>query len=211
MIVFFIPGEKRKKKEKKEKKEIHSQPPADEKVWELKIARIEKHIHSLRDKILDLQKREKDHEKQTMVQRVKVKKLQEKLSQERQWHEKEQSGIDKKGKEFQKLKTELINVQEVYTKAHSANLRFEYQLKELQGQVDSLNEQRRIVEEENIQLTAKVKNSTQEIAHLKSENVQLTRKKEDVNWIAKTEYERVKKLLKEKEKELDRVTRTKKE
>jgi len=60
VVVFFIPGEKKKKKEKKEKKEIHDQLPADEKDWELKISRLEKHIHSLRDKILDLQSHEKD-------------------------------------------------------------------------------------------------------------------------------------------------------
>lgn len=210
-VIFFIPGEKKKKKEKKGKKEIYDQPSVDEKGLELKISRLQKHVHSLGDKILALQKREKDHEKQTMVWRVKVKKLQEKLSQERQWHEKEQSGIDKKGKEFQKLKAELINVQEVYSKAHSANLRFEHQLKELRGQADSLNERRRAVEGENVQLTAKAKNDKQEIARLKSENIQLAKKSEDVNWIVKTEYQRVEKLLKEKEKELDRVMREKKE
>jgi len=210
-VIFLIPGERKKKKEKKRKKEIDNQPSENEKILELKISRLEKHIQSLHNEILDLQKRDKDHEKQAMVQNVKVKKLQEKISQERQWHEKEQSGIDKKGKEFQKLKTELIDVQEGYSKAHSSNLRFEYQMKELQGQVDSLNEQRRTVEEENVQLTAKNKNDKQEIAHLKSENVKLAKKNENVDWVAKTEYQRVEKLLKEKEKELDRVARNKKE
>ena len=72
-------------------------------------------------------------------------------------------------------------------------------------------EQSRTNEEENDQLTAKVKNNKQEIMRLKKENMQLEKKKEDINWIAKTEYEQVEKLLKEKEKELDRITRTKKE
>ena len=80
-------------------------------------------------------------------------------------------------------------------------------MKELQEQVDLLNERSRAIEEENTQLTAKVKNDQQKIAQLKNENIQLEKKKEDVNWIAQTEYQRVEKLLKEKEKELDRVTR----
>ena len=203
-VVFLIPGEK---KRKKKKGRVQEQPVVDEKDWEQKISRLEKHIHSLRDQILDLQKGEKETKKQLMVERVKVKKFQEKLSQERQWHEKEQGSIDKKGRDFQELKVELIDIQESYSKAHSANLRFEHQVKELQDQLDLLNERRRAIEEENTQLTAKVKNDQQKIVQLKKENIQLEKKKEDVNWIAQTEYQRVEKLLKEKEKELDRVTR----
>ena len=203
-VVFLIPGEK---KRKKKKGRVQEQPVVDEKDWEQKVSRLEKHIHSLRDQILDLQKGEKETEKQLMVERVKVKKFQEKLSQERQWHEKEQGSIDKKGRDFQELKVELIDIQESYSKAHSANLRFEHQVKELQDQLDLLNERRRAIEEENTQLTAKIKNDQQKIAQLKKENIQLKKKKEDVNWIAQTEYQRVEKLLKEKEKELERVTR----
>ena len=203
-VVFLIPGEK---KRKKKKGRVQEQPVVDEKDWEQKISRLEKHIHSLRDQILDLQKGEKETEKQLMVERVKVKKFQEKLSQERQWHEKEQGSIDKKGRDFQELKVELIDIQESYSKAHSANLRFEHHVKELQDQLDLLNERRRAIEEENTQLTAKIKNDQQKMAQLKKENIQLKKKKEDVNWIAQTEYQRVEKLLKEKEKELDRVTR----
>ena len=203
-VVFLIPGEK---KRKKKKGKVQEQPVVDEKDWEQKISRLEKHIHSLRDQILDLQKGEKETEKQLMVERVKVNKFQEKLSQERQWHEKEQGSIDKKGRDFQELKVELIDIQESYSKAHSANLRFEHQVKELQDQLDLLNERRRAIEEENTQLTAKIKNDQQKMAQLKKENIQLKKKKEDVNWIAQTEYQRVEKLLKEKEKELDRVTR----
>jgi len=208
VILFFIPSEK---KVKRKKKKIQEQPLVDEKEWVQKISRLEKHIRSLRDEVREYQSREKDHEKKLMIEGVKSKKLQEKLSQERQWHEKDQGSIDKKGKEFQKLKTELISIQETYSKAHSTNLRYEHQVKEFQTKIESLNEQRRTNEEEIDQLTAKVKNDKQEIVQLKKENIQLTKKKEDINWIAKTEYERVEKLLKEKEKELDRITRTKKE
>jgi len=207
-VVFIIPSER--KKEKKKKK-VQDPPLVDEKEWVQKISRLEKHIHSLRDEIREYQNREKDHDKQLIIEGVKTKKLQEKLSQERRWHQKEQGSIDKRGKEFQEMKTELIAIQEIYSKAHSANLRYEHQVKELQGKIDALNEQRRTNEEENDQLQAQVKNNKQEIVELKKENIQLQKKKEDIHWIAKTEYERVEKLLKEKEKELDRITRTKNE
>ena len=146
-------------------------------------------------------------EKQLLVEKAKAKKFQEKLSQERQWHEKEQSTVDKKGKEFQQLKKELSKIQEISSKEHALNLRLEKGLKELKGENDALNQKRRAVESENAQLKAKMDNYRRETAQLKKENAELNKKKEDVSWIAKSEYERVARLLKEKEMDLERIPR----
>ena len=207
-ILFLIPSDK---KGKKKKKKSQAEPLGQQKDWEQKALRLEKYIHSLRDDILAFQKKEKVTEKQLTIERAKVKKFQEKLSQEREWSKKEQNVIDKKGKEFQQLKAELRNAQESFSKEHVTNLRYEQEIKELKQQNDSFNEQRRSVEGENAQLKAKNENHRKEIAHLKKENRQLSKKEEDASWIAKSEYERVTKLLKEKEKELNRVSRETKE
>ena len=104
-IIFLIPGEKKSKKNKKKDQE---ELLLRQKDWEQKAIRLEKHVQSLRAEILTFQKNEKVNEKELTVERVKVKKLQEKLSQEREWHKKEQNVIDKRGKESQQLKTELV-------------------------------------------------------------------------------------------------------
>jgi chromosome segregation ATPase len=203
-VLFLIPTKiKGKKKKKKQPQELTPQ----EEEFKGKISRLEKHIHSLRDEILTFQKEEKVHEKALAIEKAKVKKFQEKLSQEREWHEKEQNTIDKKGKEFQQIKQELLKVQENFSSEHSANLRLNNELKEMKQQNDTLNEKRRAAEGENAQLNAKLENNRREIALLKKENAGLAKKKEDLSWIAKPEYERVLTLLKEKEKELERVSR----
>jgi len=101
----------------------------------------------------------------------------------------------------------LLKVQENNSKEHSANIRLEHERKESKQQLDSLNEQRRSIEAEKGQMAAKIENNRNEIVQLKKENAVLSKKEEDVNWITKSEYERVAKLLKEKEKELDRIKR----
>jgi len=204
VAIFLIPSGKKYKKKKK----IPQTDPSEElKDWEQKVVRLEKYIQSIRSEIFDFQKKEKENNKQLVVERVKVKKFQEKLTQERQWHNKEQGNIDKKGKEFQELKGELVDVQDQFSKTHSANLRNIQKIKDLEQEHKSLCEQRRKVEGENSQLIAKIESNRRDIAQLKKENRLLTKKNDDASWIAKTEYERVLNLLKEKEKELERIVR----
>jgi len=127
-IIFLIPGERREKRKSKKSQEEIAQQNKD---LEQKVLRLEKYISSLRESILTLQKNAKTNEKELMVERVKVKKFQEKLTQEREWYKKEQGAIDKKGKESQQLKEELEKVQESFSKEHALNIRFEREIKEL--------------------------------------------------------------------------------
>ena len=161
----------------------------------------------MRNKILDLQKYEKVIEKELMVEKVKVRKFQEKLSQEREWYKKEQNTTDKKGEEFHKLKSELGEVQENFSKEHTVNIRLQRELKELNQQNDNFRDRCREIDGENIQLKTAGTNYRKEISQLKREVAQLSKKKEDTQWIAKSEYERVTQLLKKKEKELQQVER----
>lgn len=203
-IIFFVPSEKRGTKKTKKPQEDIVQQKRD---LEQKISRLDRYIRSLRDDILALQKSAKSSEKELMVERVKVKKFQEKLSQERTWYKKEHSTIDKKGEEFRQLKGELEKVQESFSKEHSLNIRLEREVKDLKQRNDSLNDQRREAEGESARLKAKDENSRKEIAQLKKDVAQLSKKEKDVQWVAKSEYDRVSRLLKEREKEFQRLER----
>src|SRR3989338_3364957 len=87
-MLFLIPNQaKRKKKKKKEPVEI---TPQEQELMN-KAARLEKYIQSLRDEAQAFQGAEKDHEKNLAIEKAKVKKFQEKLSQEREWQEKERN------------------------------------------------------------------------------------------------------------------------
>jgi len=201
-LILFAPGERlKKRKRRKEQQEAL----ALQKDWEGKAKRMEHHVHSLRNEILELQKKDKENEKKLLVEGVKIKKLQEKLTQERQWHEKEHDSIEKKGKEFQRLKAELGDVQESSSKEHAANLRYEQQLKEAQQFHKSVSEELRKTQQDMATLRAQAESQKKEIAQLKKENIRLKKEEDDKEWVAKTEYERVTGLLKANEKELDRL------
>ena len=65
-----------------------------------------------------------------------LKKLQEKLAQEKRWYEKEQTTIDKKAQEFENLRKELSKLQQTYADDHAVRLRLEHQVKELERQAE---------------------------------------------------------------------------
>ena len=58
-----------------------------------------------------------------------------------------------------------------------------------------------------LQLKAKTDENRTEIMHLKKENSELSKKKDDVSWIAKSDHIKLEKIVKEKEKEIERLQR----
>ena len=200
-ILILIPTERRQKI--KHKKEKESTP--EQKNWQEVAQRLEKHIQNLHNQIASLEKNAKLQDKQLLIEQEKFKKLQEKLLHERQWHEKEQSTIDRQTKETGNLKTDLNKIQDQLAKEHAENLKLDNQLKEIRLDVDKINNQRRLAEAENAQLKAKIETYQKEITRLRMENAQLAQKKEDTQWIAKSEYVQLEKQLKEAQKELEKL------
>jgi len=202
--VLLMPQGKRRKPKKK-KMPVESQE--NNKDFEEVIQRRDRLIRSLKQNIAALEKEKNEMDKQFVIEKAKTKKFQEKLSQERGWHEKEQDSVDKKNKEFQQLKQEFSRLQDNFSKEHVVNLKLDHNVKDLSLEIDSLKETRRSLESENNELNMKTTIYRSEIAHLKKDVAVLTKKKDDTAWIAKSEYIKVEKLLKEKEKELERVER----
>jgi hypothetical protein len=200
-ILFFMPTEKKEdKKKKKAQPEVKEGPQKDLK---LTIEKLEHHIHTLHQQIASFEKKERDHEKQLLVEHAKIKKLQEKLSQEREWQEKDHLTTERRSKELKETQEELKKTQESYTKEHSLNLKLQQELKDLQKEHESVNSLRRQAESVEAQLKATIERYRQDTVELKAENIELKKKKDDTVWIAKSEYERVDKLVREKEKELE--------
>lgn len=202
-VLFLIPTERRGKKRKKPNMSENSR----QKDWKQVSLRLEKHVHALRRKIEELQKSVRNKEKQALIEEAKSRKLQEKLVQEKKWHEKENDDISKRTSESYKLRGEILKIQESFAKEHAVRLRQDRELKEFKGENDSLNNLRRNLELENARMKSTGENYRIQVAHLKAENTEFKKKREDIMWVAKTDYLRVERLLKEKEKELERVER----
>ncbi len=202
LVIFFIPSEERRRKNKKER---GVQP--DTKDWKKAALSLEKLIQQLKRQIADLDRKNKALDKRATMEKYINKKLQEKLAKEKDWHRKNESNIDQNAQEVQALKAEIMNVQENSAKEHLEKLKLRQDFQELESRLSDVNAQRRTAEAENIQLTTKNDQYRQEIAQLKKDKAELTKKTDDVTWIAKSEYIKLEKMLKEKEVELQRLIR----
>ena len=207
LILLFIPTGQESRKKKKEK-ELEAKKQKD---WQEAAHRLEKQIFSLKQENENLEKKDKNNEKELMVEKAKVKKLQEKLSQERDWHVKEENTLEQRIKEVDRLKEECVKLQESFSKEHVAYLSLEEEHTQLKGRVQEIKDQRRLAEVENAGLNARVEKYRKEAVEFKKENAELKKKNEDTSWIAKTEYERLERVLKERENELERIKREFKE
>ena len=202
-VLFYWPIEKKDAKKKK----ISKEEEPKQKDWQQTAQRLEKHIHALRGELEIPQHKEKAGEKQILIEKAKNKKLEEKVAQERGWHETEQKEMDKRIKEMGDLKEEFMKLQGIFTAEHAVNLRQERELKDLKRERDSLNDQRRALEAENAQAKAELGNYKKDLSQFKRENMELMKKKEDTVWIAKSDYEKLQQLVNEKDKELQRMKR----
>lgn|SRR3989338_374541 len=205
IYVFSLPTDQKSRRHKHKKElekteaSINLQPTVE---------RLEKTILSFKKEIEDLQKKEKIKEKELLVEKVKVKKLEEKLIQERGWLEKEQSAIDKGSVELKKYKDELMKVQEEFGREHAAYLRLKSDFQELTRRHEAVVEQKRKLELETAQGKTEIKNSREEIQELKREAANLKKSKDDTTFVSKSEYTELEKQLKEKEVELERLKRS---
>jgi len=205
IIIFILPSEKKKKKKRDSK--LQSEEDSLKRDWKMTAQRLEQLVKSLNHKIAELQKINQDKDKQLAVEAAKIKKLKEKMDQDRFWHEKERKDIKQSSDEIYHLKKEIVKHQENFAREHSLTLQLRSKYDELKTERDKINEQRRVLEVENIAIKEKNDHYRCELAKLKSDNIELTKKNEGVNWVAKEDYIKLDKRLKEVQTELNRVRR----
>jgi chromosome segregation ATPase len=208
-VLFVIPTDTRPVNGKRKKKEA---PPEPEKKPETDamISHLQRANHKLQEQLWQADHRIKELEKQNFVEQVKLKKVQEKLNQERGWQEREQTETEKKAKDFDRLKDEITELQKDFDREHGATLRLEGELRDERQRANQLAEERRRFEAETIKLQGEVRAKIDEIIALKKDNAGLKKKQDDVTWIAKSEFVKLEKQLKEKEKEIERLIRERK-
>ena len=203
LVLIFLYNPSEKGISRKEKKRL-AEEALKQKNWQEVAGRLEKQVQSLRNEIAFLQKKEVTKDKEAALEKTKTERLEEKLKQAQEWHDKEQQEVDRKTIEFRKLKEFLLQIQSQYSSEHSETLRLQQDITALKNQFDSVNHARRVTEGDNAQLKARIENYLSEMSQLKKENAQLQKKEDDKSWIAKTEYERVVNLLKETQRDLER-------
>ena len=202
-IIFLMSGEEKTKRKKKKPEEMAQ----ESKDWPLIVQRLEKHSETLKKEIEGLEKVIRGKDKDLGVEKLKNSQLQAKLAQEKSWREKEQGSIDKRNEDAHQFKGELLKAEKIVEEEHSLRLRLERELTEAKREVDSLSENKRLISSKLQQIENSLDQYMKEVVELRRTNAQLKKKNEDTTWISKVEYDKLEKLFKEKEKELERLKR----
>lgn len=202
IIIFWYPVDKKVKKRKR--KLVQEKPQKD---WQAIGLRLEKQALFLRNEIANLQKKQMVRDKELEQLKGKNIKLQEKLSNEKKWREKEQNFIDKENLNTRRIKEDFLKAERNLAEAHSLKLRLEREVMELKQEVKEVNGQKKELSAEFRALDANFKSCQKELIEQKKINTELSRKTNETKWIARAEYDKVQRLLKIKEKEMARFLR----
>ncbi len=206
LLIFILafPQEASRIKRKKEKPQ---EPKIDNSQWEEKIAKLEKHIATLKAEMEALRAQEAKALKEFTLEKEKVAGLEEKLSKEKEWLNKEEEAIGKRDKDILDLKNRLLKSEGDFEREYSTRLRQDQQLKEFKASQDESNQEKRNLALKVAQLEAELKAYKDELAKQKNINAELAKKNDETAWVAKAEYDRVAKLLQEKEHEITRISK----
>lgn len=194
-VLYLLPSEKMSKK--KWKRLVEKAGEDTQKDWREACLKMEKHIHALRGQIEQGKVREKNFEKEVLIQKTKNKKMQEKLSQERGWQEKELTEVEKRTDAMVRLRQDLQTAEQDLHKEHGDRLRLERELKEIKESLATANNVQRSLETQIAKGQAQAENDRKEIMNLRVDNAKLSKQHDEVTWIAKSEYVKLEKQLRQ--------------
>jgi chromosome segregation ATPase len=203
LVAFVIPTEVKKKKAKRPRVSIEELEARLEKALKTADHR-DAAVKALRKQIEDWEKKDRAWQQQISEEQAKSAQLTHKLEQERQWQGEEAKKHEKKLGDVQRFQKDLKFVNEQLAEEHSVRLKLEAELRDLRDQYANLNEQRRVLELDKSRLTEKLEDCQRQIREYKKENAELSKKNDDTTWVAKNDYLKIERRVKELEGELRR-------
>jgi hypothetical protein len=214
VVIYMLPSDPvvkaKKKKEKERKLGATSDPVAVEtsKDWKSIAERWEKHNQSLQGEIEKMKMDQKRAQQLADERKVESKDLVEKLALEKSWREKEQETFEKFKLHEKDLKEQIFRTESDLEKEHSNRLRLERELQDIKVKHEQIIEEKRLLSiKANSQQTT-LESNAREIRELKSENTRLKDKRNDIQWVAKSEFDELKKAFDAKEQELTHLKRS---
>jgi len=206
--IYFLPSDPAVKAKRKREKKAAAMPEPEavdnSKDWKSIAERWEKHNQSLQGEIEKMKMDQKRGQQVVDGHKAEAKDLVEKLALEKSWREKEQETLEKFKHHEKGLKDQIYRTEGDLEKEHSNRLRLERDLQDIKIKHEQLVEEKRQLSIKASSQQTTLESNTREIRELKSENAQLKEKREDIQWVTKSEHDELKKALAAKEKELAR-------
>ena len=201
LFIYRLPSEKFRRKR------VTPPPPVKEKDWEAISKRWEKQNSVLINEIESLKKERKVFAERIEDDQKIVQEQIEQLAREKAWREKESLVVEKVKNVDHELKEELRKSQNALNEEHSVKLRMDIELQESKITISKLKEEIRALTVKVMAIERESDAANKELRELRRTNTELKKQKEDIQWVAKTDYDEVVLKLKKVESELGRLTR----
>ena len=206
IMIYLMPSDaasKKKKKDKEKEKEraeraaLIPDPLHPDKDWKAIAERWEKNNNGLMGDLEKMKMRERAVIKESEQLKASQKELLDKLSLEKGWREKEQVNFDKVRHHEKDLKDQIIRTEKDLEAEHSQRLNLERDLQELRIKYDTLTEEKRNASTRAASLQVTVDGLIAQLKELRRDNEELKKKREDIQWVAKSEYDDLLRKFKE--------------
>lgn len=188
-MIYKLPADPVMRQRKKDKKSTAIAPSAPEKDWKEIAVRWEKRNNALMGDVEKLSMTEKKLLKEIEGQKEQLKEMMDKMALEKSWREKEQGNLEKAKHHEKDLKDQIIQTEKDLEREHSGRLSNERELQEIKIKFESVQEEKRQATVNASSLSATVKQLQLQVKELTRTNEELKQKREDVQWIAKSEHD----------------------
>ncbi len=214
IVIYMLPSDpavKAKKKKDREKRAVLTPDPAaidTGKDWKSIAERWEKHNQLLQVEIEKMKMDQKMALALADKKKFEAKDLVEKLALEKSWREKELETLEKSKLHEKDLKDQIFRTESDLEKEHSHRLRLERELQDIKIKLEGVLEEKRQLSIKASSQQTTLESNSKELRELKSENSKLQEKRADIQWVAKSEFDELKKAFAAKEKELTQLKQT---
>ncbi len=202
--IFFPPEESRRRKRRKLEAPQETLSK-EEKGWQEAAFRLKEHVIKHKQEILALKEEEKQLREKIKDEEQKTQKFEEKLKREKQWLAEQESSLDRRTKEMRHVKIDLTKAQTDREHEYSLRLAAERDKKEIQVALEKLTKERNDLVLKVTNLEFILRTQKEELADLRKTNASLQKKKEEDQWVAKSEFDKLEMQLKQKEKEIQKL------
>jgi chromosome segregation ATPase len=201
-FIYQLPPDKLPKR-----KRVTPPPPVREKDWEGIAKRWEKNNTFLQNEIESLKKERKSFLDKIEDHQKIVREQNEQLAREKAWREKETQVMNKVKNIDHELKDDIKKLEKTIDEEHSLRLRLERDLQDSKIKAGKLSEAERALSVKLMAMEKELEGANKELRELKKTNTDLKKQKEDIQWVAKSDYDEIAMKLKKVESELGRLTR----
>lgn len=204
LLIFVLQMPEASAKKKKKKAEPAPEPVKD---WQAIAQRLEKRIQTLEGALQAAQNEVKARDKKMLQLEKVASDARRQSEQELLWRQKEEALIAKDKKQEKILQEELHKTRTELNAESTLRIKQDYELKELRQLREEQSAGIRKLSSQNIDLDRKLAAALAEGKDLRQENGELRKKKEDEEWVAKSDYKRLESILKRARWELEQFKR----